>query len=66
VWLTRKVVSCSCWPACRRGREGLTHVGFLVGRGALRKFYLRLLPFSALSLIPPMSHSHIPFVYHKL
>ena len=55
----------SCWPACRRGRAGLIHVGFLVDRGALKTIFLPLLLCPALIVIPPIPHTHTSFVYHK-
>jgi hypothetical protein len=40
-------------------------VGFLVDKVAIGQVYLSVLEFSVVSIIAPMHHIHIAFIYHE-
>jgi branched-subunit amino acid transport protein len=44
------------WPLTAETR---VHVGFVVDKVALGQVFLRVLPFSPASIIPPLFHSHL-------
>jgi hypothetical protein len=53
-WIRRLVAGLSPWSA--GFQPGSVHVGFVVGKLALRQVFLRVLGFSPVNCIPPVLH----------